>query len=114
MWEYLCTSAEVRAASLHAVLDDEEAGQLCDEVLVALQEVRGRRQVGVQLQPPVALVGLLEFRQLPQTPVHLRAPAQPHQWLSQPEKPAVSLECLTLWCLFGKPVKLHLGDHPEQ
>ena len=79
MWEYLCTSAEVRAASLHAVLDDEEAGQLCDEVLVALQEVRGRRQIRVQLQAPVALIGLLELRQLSQTAMHLRASAQQEQ-----------------------------------
>lgn len=75
---HLGTSAEGVATALHAVLDDEEAGELRDEGAVALREVGWRREVAVQLQAPVALVRLLEALQLPQAPVHLHAPA--HTW----------------------------------
>ena len=74
---HLRAGTEVCTAPLYAILNDEEASQLGDEVLVALQEAGRRRQVAVQLQAPVALVGLPEFRQLPQAVVHLRAPGRP-------------------------------------
>ena len=72
---HLSAHAEVWTPSLHAVFYDKEAGQLGNEVPIALQEVGWRSQVGVQLQAPVALVGLLEVRQLAQAVMHLRAPA---------------------------------------
>lgn len=71
----LSASTQGMAAALHSVLDDEEACELRDELLVALPKIGRRRQIAVELQPPIALVGLLERRQLPQAAVHLHAPA---------------------------------------
>ena len=82
---HLGASTEGVAAALHAILDDEEAGELRDEWAVALGEVGRRREVTVQLQAPVALVRLLKGLQRPQASVHLHAPAC--TWPCKCEKP---------------------------
>lgn len=73
---HLRAGAERVASPLYAVLDDEEASKLRYEGTIALQEIGGGRQVAVELQPPVALVGLLKRPQPAQAAVHLHAPAR--------------------------------------
>lgn len=72
---HLRAGAERVASPLYAVLNDEEASELRYEGTIALQEIGGGRQVAVELQPPVALVGLLKRPQPAQAAMHLHAPA---------------------------------------